>query len=117
MENKDWLNDLKVGDKVIVVTEHYGSRGYEIRQIDRITPTKQIVVDGRRFKNGELPTSDIWSPVRVYLIQATEDEIARVNNIKYKQSVFRKLRELKSITYEQARAIAEVFGWDIPIEQ
>lgn len=117
MENKDWLNNLKVGDKVIVVTKHYNSRGYEIRQIDRITPTRQIVIDGRRFKNGVLPTGDIWSPTRVYLMQATAENIAQVKNIKYKQSVFCRLRELKSITYEQAKAIAEVFGWDIPIEQ
>lgn len=116
MENKDWLNDLKVGDKVIVVTEQYNSRGYEIRQIDRITPTGQVVVDGRRFKNGVLPKSDTWSLTRVYLIQATEDEIARVNNIKYKQRVLNKMRAVKSITYEQAKAIAEVFGWDILAE-
>ena len=115
MENKDWLNDLKVGDKVIVVTEYYNSRCYEIRQIDRITPTRQIIIGEMRFKNGALPR-DAWATVWTYLMQATAENIARVKNIKYKQKVFNKLREVKSITYEQAKAIAEVFGWDIPTE-
>jgi hypothetical protein len=48
-EEKDWLDDLKVGDKVCY---HSRYRGYEFETIDKITPTKQIKTKRYTFKNG-----------------------------------------------------------------
>ena len=51
MNSKEFLKDLKPGDKVIV-RRAFGAR---VDTIERITPTGQIKVRGdtQRFKNGE----------------------------------------------------------------
>lgn len=112
MENKDWLNDLKVGDKVFIRYNYDGS--ISLREVERITPTKQIVINGMMFKDGRCAYSKYYAN---FLEEATPDKIHKYNEDKFVQEVAKNLRNLKKITYEQAKAIAEVFGWDIPAEQ
>lgn len=111
MENKDWLNDLKVGDKVFIRYNYDGSIG--LSKVERITPTKQIIVNGMRFKDGRCAYSRYHAN---FLEEATPDKIRKYNEDNFVQEVAKNLRIIK-ITYEQAKAIAEVFGWDIPTEQ
>lgn len=111
MRNNEWLKDLKVGDEVFVITSRYGTIATTLVKIDKITPTGQIVIGTSRFKNGELMGSSYLS--RTYLEEATKDKIEEYNKIVYEQKVVKNLHELKSITYQQAKAIAEILGWEI----
>lgn len=45
----DWLNDLKVGDAVVVSVGHSGEA---IRSIERTTAT-QFIVDGERYRRND----------------------------------------------------------------
>lgn len=108
MENKDWLNSLKVGDEVFVRYNYDGSLC--LSEVERITPTRQIVVNGMRFKDGRCAYSRYYAN---FLEEATPDKIRKYKEDKFVQEVAKNLRNLKEITYEQAKAIAEVFGWCI----
>lgn len=46
-----WLAELKVGDSVIVETYNYDLTSSFISQVDRITPTGRIKVNGRSFNS------------------------------------------------------------------
>lgn len=112
MENKDWLNDLKVGDKVFVVSNWAGG-SVSLSTVSKITPTRQIVVNGMRFKDGKCRTSQWHS---FYLEEATSDRIRECKEKSFIRKVIKGLQGVKEISYEQAKVIAKVFGWDIPTE-
>lgn len=107
----NWLDKLKVGDKVFIRYNYDGSLW--LSEVERITPTRQIVVDGMRFKDGRHAYSRYYAN---FLEEATPDKIRKYEEDKFVQEVGKKFKSLKAITYEQAKAIAEVFGWDIPTE-
>lgn len=46
MDYKEWLSQLKVGDKVIISRAHWGSK---MSKVEKITPSGMIKVDGRMF--------------------------------------------------------------------
>ena len=50
-KRQGWLAELKVGDSVIVETYNYDLTSSFISQVDRITPTGRIKVDGRSFNS------------------------------------------------------------------
>lgn len=111
MDNNEWLNDLKVGDKVFVITEQYGSRSRALKKVEKITPTKQIVINNIHYKNGFAPRGGTWITTTMYLEQAT---IARLNdyyNLIYAQKVLAKIKNVNAITYEQAQKIMDIMGW------
>lgn len=78
MNNKDWLKDLKKGDKVIEQGTGIGSIDY-IREVERVTPSGRIILttgttfnpDGR-LRGGK----SAWGTNR--LEQATDKALARV---------------------------------------
>jgi hypothetical protein len=49
---REWLDNLKVGDKVAIDTGRFGDDCYRIVKIDRITPSRQIIAGGYRFIDG-----------------------------------------------------------------
>ena len=106
MEN--WLNKLKVGDKVFVRYNYDGSLC--LSEVERITPTRQIVVNSMRFKDGRCAYSRYYAN---FLEEATPDKIRKYNEDNFVQEVGKKLKSLKAITYEQAQAIADIFKWCI----
>lgn len=111
MENKEWLNNLKIGDKVFVVSERYGTFSRALKTIEKITPTKQIVVNKIHFKNGIAPRTDKWCLNNVYLEQATEEKIEDFYNSIFARKVLEKFKNLKSISFRQAQDIMNVMGW------
>ena len=82
MRDYDWLNNIKVGDKVIV----YSSSGYsnnELRKVVKVTPAQIHTYVREDFtnkfwkKNGELVGSrDSWNITRV--LQVTDELKAKI---------------------------------------
>ena len=82
IENKDskdkrigWLEELKVGDKVIVSKYNHSS----VKHIDKITATGRINVDNVQFNyTGSEIGGDRWH--RAYLMQWTQQEENEIKN-------------------------------------
>lgn len=73
MEN--WINNLKVGDKVIVGNGAWS----KVQTIDKITPTRQVVIGNTRFKNTAAMGEHGYGCTRIYeWTQDAEDEIVRL---------------------------------------
>lgn len=62
MEDKDlrsgWLRDLKVGDKVFIITRY----SKYIKTVTKITPTGKIKIGESTYNSGgRFATSDVWN--------------------------------------------------------
>ena len=83
LERKEWLSNLKEGNKV--ANEHYNSwRGgsyYQIYTVKKITPTGKIRLDNGVLlnSNGRYYPRDVWNS-NSYNIEPVTDEI--LNSIK-----------------------------------
>lgn len=111
MEDKEWLKELKVGDKVFIVEEYYNQKSTKIASVERITPTGQIVIGNMRFKNGLIPSSDRWRTHYTYLKKYSEEEYNALKQRSYGRSILKKLKDIPELTFEQAKAIAEIMKW------
>lgn len=74
-EYQNWLNGLKVGDKVAYYRSHYGDVSYSIEKIEKITPTRQIKLDGymTKFKNGEMIDTSVWKTTTNKIVPITDE--------------------------------------------
>lgn len=90
-QRKGWLRDLKVGDKVFVVSSK-GALGSVkgIAVVEKITPTGRLNVEGQQFP----PSGSIYENYRsTKLEQATEKAIQEhVCNVE-KQKIIKELTE------------------------
>lgn len=83
-ERKEWISNLKEGDKV--ANEHYNSwRGgsyYQIYTVKKITPTGKIRLDNGVLlnQNGKYYNRDVWGGGEDYNIEPVTEEI--LNSIK-----------------------------------
>ena len=86
-ERKEWLSNLKEGDKV--ANEHYDSwRGgsyYQIYIVKKITPTGKIRLDNGVLldSNGRYYNRDVWGGGEDYDIEPVTEEI--LNSIKTRE--------------------------------
>lgn len=113
MTNKEWLKSLKAGDKVFVVREYWGRIiSKNIRCIDSITTTKQLVIGNMTFTDGEIPHGH-WATEITYLEEVTEQSYKEFREQKYIKHTLKQLKELtaETLTLEQAQAIAKIMGW------
>lgn len=100
--------DLKVGDKVIVK-----SRWNEyISEVERITPKGAIRVNGTLYNEyGSQKGGDSWS--RSYIEKATDEIIRELQEKAYITKTLVKMRECKSLTYEQAVSIRKILDNEV----
>lgn len=112
MENKDWLNDLKVGDKVFVVKSSNFGIEKQLKKVIRITPTRRIVVDNLTFINGVLSGNNGFKTSSIYLEQVTENSLKEYNQNKFKKLILHyiSLMSFEDITYEQAKQINDILN-------
>ena len=83
-EYQEWLDSLKVGDKV-VIERRCSSSTYSIAQIEKITPTRRITVGGYTFRsNGRVFNGGGYSYSSTYLKKFTPDilKVIEMQNIK-----------------------------------
>lgn len=113
MENKEWLNDLKVGDKVVVVME---TAHYIDRQIKIITAISNgiIEVGDDGFKSGKFINNNILIVGYMYLQECTKELEEQIRNKLFVKTVLQKLKE--DITFEQAQQINNILNLGVEYE-
>ncbi len=118
MSNKDWLNDLKVDDKVFVVSKNIRNNitNKNIRTITRITPTKRIIVDNLTFINGEYCSGDKFGSIKIYLDKVTQKSIEEYKQNNFKICVLNKINLLEDITFEQAQQLNDILNLGVKYE-
>lgn len=100
----DWLEKLKVGDKVFV---NSGSSS-TLTTVQRITPTGRVVVNNTQFING-VNRSNMWNIMT--LEETTEEKIQRYNRRVFIHKVYVALLKIsKTMNYEQAKQVNEILN-------
>lgn len=99
----EWLEKLKVGDKVFV----NGRSGRTLTTIQRITPTGRIVVNNTQFIDG-VNRSNMWDIMT--LEEATEEKIHQYNKRVFIHMVYVALKINKTMNYEQAKQVNEILN-------
>ena len=99
----DWLEKLKVGDKVFVRS----NSGIRLATVQRITPTGRIVVNNTQFSSG-VNRSNMWDIMT--LDEATEEKIQQYKINVFIRKVYAALKINKSMNYEQAKQINELLN-------
>lgn len=101
----DWIENLKVGDYVFLSWR----MGTSLRKVEKITPKGNIKVNGIMFnKNGSERGGDVWS--KCYLHKATPEAIKSFQDEITIKKAIKLMREIKTITIEQANKIIELLG-------
>lgn len=100
---KEWIKNLKVGDKVFVCWR----MGRSLRTVEKITPKGNIRVGGTLFNSdGSERGGDVWS--RSFLAEATLDAIKSFNEKLIIQKAKKLMASTKEITLEQANKIIDI---------
>ena len=109
MVDTDFLNSLKVGDKVAVSKSGHATKTrYYIGTVTKITKTRQIEIDGTepKFKDGRAKYSE-WTSKYLYpLTEELKNEIHRDNLISKFQNM-----EWEKVSDDKLKAIEKVLGW------
>ena len=99
-----WIDKLQVGDKVIVLS----NRSEKVSTVERITPTRRIVVGGITFdKHGSIYGR---SYSYAWLREASESEINRIQRESKIKAVMSLIGKINQITYEQAVEIEKILA-------
>ena len=101
----EWLSNLRVGDKVIV--SNYGYK--EIAQIEKITPSGMIKVNGSLYNKDGSRRGAMYSFCLQECTPEIEKELAQRAFIR---KVVTRMRNIKDITYEQAIKINRILADD-----
>ena len=95
--------DLKVGDKVIVMSRC----GTSLREVERITPKGAIRVAGTLYTEfGSQKGGDPWG--RSSIKKATEEDIREIKEKTYIAKTLRAMHECRELTYENAVEIMKI---------
>lgn len=105
----NWLEELKAGDKIFVRS----CSGTTLQTVQKITPTGRVVVNNIQFIGG-INKSNMWDIIT--LEEATEEKIKEYKIRGFIRRVFYKLKQKKSMTYEQAKKINEILGLGVQEE-
>lgn len=98
----EWIDALKPGDEVIV--------GGRVAVVERRTPTGRIVVNGIQYMPNGSRRGDFYS--RIYLQRATPEAVKTLKDKIFVRNVINGMRSaVNELTYEQAVAINEIFGF------
>lgn len=107
-EYQNWLDGLKVGDKVALFYQQYGTVDYSIVKVEKITPTRQIKLDGYsiKFKNGDMIDTSTWKTTTRRIVPIT-DEIRGFLE-KKKLVAFIQKAEMDKLNIQQLRDIKKI---------
>lgn len=102
---KEWIKDLKVGDKVVFCSRFIES----VEKVEKITPAGNIKVRNVLFNpNGFERGGNVWDVA--FLREPTPDLIERITHKNIIAKAMNLLRTTSNITLEQAKAIIVLLG-------
>ena len=61
MSEKEWLKDLKAGDRVYTRSNGIAGNRYALHTVQKITPTGRIRVNGDLYQDGYYSAQGSWS--------------------------------------------------------
>ena len=102
----EWLKQLKVGDRVIVVEYHrFTTPQYKYRSetVERITPTGQLKISNctANFKDGTmLGSTGQYATSGTYLEQHEPHRVAEINAMNHRHRMLKRIRDVSWSTIE-----------------
>ena len=100
--------NFEVGQTVFIISRTHKA----VKTVDKITPKGFIKVDGVLYNpNGSERTSDMWNTTHIE--PATDEAIEEFKKEIFVTNITKKLKEINTLTYEQAEKINEIFNFDI----
>lgn len=106
-KREGWLKELKVGDEVAIECGSFGYRDYDIKKIDKISPTGRITINSTVYDHTgrEMGKADAWT--KQYKLEPVTKEIkdfirekklyTKVKNVKWNDVGLDKLEEISKI--------------------
>ena len=93
--SNEWLENIKVGDKVIVSGSGFGSLN-KIDTVERLTKT-QIVLKNTHSKyrrsSGRSVGGDVWS--MGFISEATREKILKIQEARYRLNLLNKIESIR----------------------
>lgn len=107
-EYEDWINNIKVGDKVAYDIGGRWDRDYfKIYTVERLTKTLIITNGGRFRKDGTSQESNSWEKIRPVDEYVTNAIIRRETITKFKKAVG---KSIEKYTTEQLETVVKILG-------
>lgn len=107
-EYEDWINNIKVGDKVAYDIGGRWERDYfKIYTVERLTKTLIITNGGRFRKDGTSQCSDSWKKIRPVDEYVAKAIIRRRTIAKFKEAVG---KSIEQYTTEQLEAVVKILS-------
>lgn len=92
-EDKEWIKELKAGDKVFV-RKGFDDSDMNVRIVKRITPKGAVrLADNTLFKDG-VYNSSTWSPCQ-HLLKYSEEKVAEIQVVRARRGHVRKLENVR----------------------
>jgi hypothetical protein len=95
MTNTDWLQNLKVGDEVMLQQSGCGKQKHRVAVVDRVTET-QIVIGNERFNrhNGHRKgDGNRYSYSYAFIVHAYPEKLAEVREANRRESLVASIQE------------------------
>ena len=109
-DDKEWLKELKAGDKVFVKRgSDFG--GMRVQTVKRITPAGQIRLENdMMFKSDGVHNTGSWSMYNDFLVECNDVNVATVKDIRRYRSRMHKLSNVKWGEDVSAEMVDAVYG-------
>ena len=93
MEDKEWINELKAGDKVFV---RRGSNDTDMSTyiVKKITPKGSVRLDNDVLFNDGVYNPGLWSPYH-YLVKYSEEKMTKIRVVRTRRTHVRKLENVR----------------------
>ena len=110
MEQTEWLKTLKAGDEVVLLKSSWSGSKYYIKEVEKVTPTGRIIVDGVTF----LPNGRKWSGTTGYarIEPVTEEHRKTIEAEAFLRYGYRLIESVakreQELTPEQVKAIVKI---------
>lgn len=115
MEQTEWLKTLKAGDEVVLLKSSWSGSKYYIKEVEKVTPTGRIIVDGVTF----LPNGRKWSGTTGYarIEPVTEEHRKTIEEEKFLRYGYTLIEEVAKrnieISKEQLKAIVKIIEEEV----
>ena len=102
MNNDQWLQSLKAGDKVCI--PHRYTSAYEVYTVERVTPTQIVLPKGRKYRKSDGYSIGMGSMYGHYLHEATPQLLQKIADATERNELQKWMTDTK-FTLPQLRAM------------
>ena len=92
-EDKEWLKELKAGDKVFVRKGFDGS-DMDVHRVKKITPKGAVRLANNMLFKGNMCRNDMWTS-NYYMVKYSEEKVAEIQVVRARRGHVRKLENVR----------------------